>query len=298
LIRSRVVLPAFGGGAVLAVATGCGTILGFEPLEFLGGEPAGADGATEDGTNGADGGNEGGVVGEAGTRDGAGDAATADVVIGPDGAGCPDGMVGIPRGYCIDSTEVTNGAYKEFLDAIDGGLQIQQGPECAWNTQLDHGTDATMFPTNVDWCDAFAYCKWAGKRLCGRIGGGPMEVLSPQAESQWYNACSHDGDRKYPYAGTFDEARCAVSTKTQRYAAWPVITQTCEGGYDGLFDMSGNVAEWEDQCTPVGTPDQHTCSVRGGASGDTDPERVTCAAPGAVLRSTRNLAIGFRCCWP
>jgi hypothetical protein len=38
------------------------------------------------------------------------------------------------------------------------------------------GAGSGNFPiTNVDWCDAYAYCAGIGKRLCGKIGGGTLD---------------------------------------------------------------------------------------------------------------------------
>src|SRR5205085_1833298 len=53
----------------------------------------------------------------------------------------------------------------------------------------------------VDWCDAYAYCKWAGKQLCGEIKGqglDPALANSPDAGA-WYNACSAGGAKDWPY---------------------------------------------------------------------------------------------------
>ena len=33
---------------------------------------------------------------------------------------------------------------------------------------------------NVSWCDAYAYCASHEKRLCGKVGGGALEVMTPK----------------------------------------------------------------------------------------------------------------------
>jgi hypothetical protein len=52
----------------------------------------------------------------------------------------------------------------------------------------------------VDWCDAHAYCKPVGKRLCGKIGGGPnlYADYASASSSEWYRACSSGGSFTYP----------------------------------------------------------------------------------------------------
>jgi formylglycine-generating enzyme required for sulfatase activity len=79
--------------------------------------------------------------------------------------------------FCIDATEVTRGEFLAFLAAPLEQRTAARPPECAWNT-----TDPTINATasglgnpvgEINFCDALAYCAWAGKRLCGRIGGGP-----------------------------------------------------------------------------------------------------------------------------
>ena len=64
-------------------------------------------------------------------------------------------------------------------------------------------TDKTLLVLNgspfpvvgVNWCQAYGFCKSAGKRLCGRIGGGANAFTdyASAAASQWYNACSKVG---------------------------------------------------------------------------------------------------------
>jgi len=73
----------------------------------------------------------------------------------------------------------------------------------------------------------------------------------------------------------------------------------CYGGATTVFDMSGNVAEWENSCNGTGGATD-TCLVRGGAF-DTVPgsSTLTCAysaAQATVARNATAADIGFRCC--
>lgn len=94
-------------------------------------------------------------------------------------------------GYCMDQREVTAREYQEFMQAKNGDTSGQIAT-CAWNKEWmgpltlpdaweimpyeceGRGYDPENYPNRavgcVDWCDAHAYCAWAGKRLCGKVG--------------------------------------------------------------------------------------------------------------------------------
>jgi formylglycine-generating enzyme required for sulfatase activity len=290
LRRTRRAMVGIGASLAASVAIcGCGVILGFEPLEFGGGEIANGDGSVVDGFASGDG--LANPDGGAPVGDGSGPTHEGDA--------CDREMVRIPRGYCIDRTEVTDLAYSRFLDAVDAGLAPEQPPECAWNTDFQMAiAGVNDLPALVDWCDAYAFCKWAGKRLCGRIGGGPFVDGAPKSDSQWYTACSAEGTRTFPYGALYDDSRCAFSGPiTARALPWTVETKTCQGGYDGIYDMLGNAGEWEDSCTSGGADaasDQ--CAVLGGAFDRFDGEFISCTERDFLPRSMTTGTTGFRCC--
>ena len=227
---------------------------------------------------------------------------------------------GSPSIYCIDRSEVKNAEYKAFLDAVGGATAGAQAPACAFNSsyapdtagacnQYDPVGKANLPVACIDWCDAAAYCKWEGKHLCGRVDGGGANPPASSADatmSAWYRACSHAGELDLPYGNVYDGMRCIGLDNT---AIHPVAVPhtDCEGGYSGLYDMSGNVAEWEDSCSgDTGAAD--SCLTRGGSYLDTDKPvgnapSLLCNSkvhgnPGVATkpRSTRNEEIGFRCC--
>jgi len=221
----------------------------------------------------------------------------------------------LPNGgfYCIDRGEVKNVEYQAFLDAQTG--TSGQPSACAFNTSFQPDTlnGCTQFdPVNlknqpvacVDWCDAAAYCKWEGKHLCAKIGGGsnPPATFADATKSEWYRACSHAGDFQLPYGSPYDGMRC-VGLDNTAVRPLAVPNTNCEGGYSGLYDMSGNVAEWEDSCAgDTGASDQ--CLARGGSYLDTNQwvgsaPSLVCDSSGKMAtksRSTRDKEIGFRCC--
>jgi formylglycine-generating enzyme required for sulfatase activity len=234
----------------------------------------------------------------------------------PDAGPCPPGLPGpsmVPVGsFCIDSTEVTLGQYEAFLTAKAGDTSGQP-VTCQWNssyTPLANWPPAVSAPPDqamrgVDWCDAYMYCAWAGKRLCGNADGGssdPNNVSNP-AVSQWFRACSHGGDglHVYPYGLQYDASAC---NGLDRDAQGPLPAQkTCEGAYPGLFDMSGNVIEWEDSCLPTPTsPDagdtsgaSDYCNLRGG-SFLLGSAGLTCGYNIYFGRAGGGGDNGFRCC--
>lgn len=69
---------------------------------------------------------------------------------------------------------------------------------------------------------------------------------------------------------------------------------TCEGGYLGLFDMSGNAPEWEDSCNGQTGPNDG-CFFRGGSHGG-ELYALECSTGSTTGRSVTYDSIGFRCC--
>lgn len=209
--------------------------------------------------------------------------------------------------YCIDATEVSERQYAEFLATSPD--VAAQATDCAWNQYFEPQPfymDTPRGPyeparadspvTEVDFCDARAYCEWAGKRLCGRRGGGslPLDQVEIAEESEWFWACSGGGALAYPYGQDFDASRCAVEEAQHLIGAEP----RCEGGFSGLFDLIGNVWEWEDSCIDDASkaPEDVICSRRGGAT-RVDPTSWSCADRGdPSSRKTRQVDMGIRCC--
>ncbi len=213
--------------------------------------------------------------------------------------------------YAIDSTEVTWGQYKDWLDA---GQAPAQNPECSWNTSFK--PDCTFPATEpdfpvvcVDWCDAYAYCKAVGKRLCGKIGGGPngfgdsFDALN----DQWDNACTSATAHCYPYGGSNlmgqtdgYELKACNGYHAQENATTAVGSySTCQSsvaGYSGVYDLSGNAAEWQDVCQfPDDGPDDR-CNLRGGSFDDTQL-RLSCRGiDDTKVRNHASVFVGFRCC--
>ena len=247
------------------------------------------------------------------------DALSASDGLGPDGStvatdpnGCPIGhgpaMVRVDGKFCIDSTEVTHAQYKEFLDAM-GGSTGTQIPECSANTSFrpDDDPQWTLAPgrdgypiTQVDWCDAHAFCAWSGKRLCGRIGTGgavatePAIVADPKVD-EWFYACSEGGKRTFPYGSSYDLAACngelgdGGDGRISEVKSFP----GCQGGFPGIFDMSGNVMEWENACTS--SEPSAACFVR--SNGFFEGEDVAdCSSFRSQPRTGFLFHIGIRCC--
>jgi sulfatase modifying factor 1 len=214
--------------------------------------------------------------------------------------------------YCIDSTEVTNAQYGQFLASIGAAPGMAARPMgCEMQTDFTPRFDAMhvawpaapgtdRYPVVVvNWCQAYAYCKWAGKRLCGNIGGGPTVQKNPvtlpeAAQSQWMYACSKGGAMMYPYppGNTFDPNACGGIGSG--VALGDVGSQaSCVGGYLGIHDMSGSVWEWVDSCGSVSA--QANCTALGGAY-DSTPTELECSGFRFAQRTTAGNNVGFRCC--
>ncbi len=268
------------------------------------GGATGGSAGTTGGSGGATGGSGGTTGGSGGTTGGSGGAtggtggATGGTGGGPT---CPGGggtaqMLAMPGG-CIDKTEVTQEQYSAWL----GGSPSTSGQPtgCSGNTSFvpscnyNPVTTANKPVVCVDWCDAFAYCKAAGKRLCGAIGGGTVAPASntDPAKSQWHLACTQNGTRTYPYGSIFDKLAC-VGLDNNNFIATQNVgsVPTCQGGYPLLYDMSGNAAEWEDSCETNGD-----CYARGGHYLSV-PADLACAAKPKFPRMSHDKSRGFRCC--
>jgi len=282
-------------GRVAALALGCaaaGACGLFPDLADLGGGDATSDVTPVDASDAAS--SEAGV--EAGS----------DAL--PEAGPKCQGTAGPPMvaidGFCIDSTEVTNAEYQAFVGAtaIDAAAFP---PTCvAWKTTLNPQKapppGSNDYPVVwIDWCDAYAYCAWAGKRLCGRIDGGALAPggMNDVAQDEWYVACSNVGANVYPYGAVWDAGACNGPERDAGSVLPASSMPGCVGG--GIYDMVGNADEWIDSCLSASTGPEgglDKCERRSGSWEDPDGSLQNCTFARIGSRNEEDLDIGFRCC--
>ncbi|MEZ4227477.1 MAG: SUMF1/EgtB/PvdO family nonheme iron enzyme [Polyangiaceae bacterium] len=205
---------------------------------------------------------DGSAGGSGGTGGASGVGGSLDSGTGGDPSKCPQGrgpaMVDMGS-YCIDSTEVSRLQFQEFLDDQKNAATPQFGG-CKSNS-FDNVANCPGAPATTphlpagcaDWCDAWAFCSWAGKRLCGKLGGGPLtkdEITQPQV-SEWAHACTQGGSSLYPWgdspANNCNFGPCSGGYCTHLVGSHPQCTGTAPP-FDGVFDLLGNVYEFVESC--------------------------------------------------
>ena len=239
--------------------------------------------------------------------------------------------------YCIDATEVSVAQYRDFLEHhVENDLPARDFPDtCAWKANtVDAFTprgsgDNPYLWTNyadktheqkpvqgVDWCDAAVYCAWAGKRLCGADdGGGPMSATTdPNAgwtqTGEWFRACIGPGETQYPYGGTYVPTACNTedmmgdSDQVEPFLTTDVTApSTCAAPWpDGnVYDLGGNVFEFEDNCVAIGDPgpEDDICYTRSGSYTlmDAGCKWAGLGGNGPTARNAHTEFLGVRCCW-
>lgn len=129
--------------------------------------------------------------------------------------------------FYIDKYEVTTSRYANFLEATGGEKPFK------WN-DVTFREDGDRPVVGVNWHEAQAYCRWAGKRLL--------------TEAEWEKASRETDGRTYPWGNeepTADRGNFNQGLRWRGYATLTVVGSFKSGKSPfGVFDLAGNVSEW------------------------------------------------------
>jgi len=198
--------------------------------------------------------------------------------------------------FYMDSLEITNGRYLEFVKAT--GHRIPEHPRDKTLTLWQGATVPAAFKDhpviNVDWSDAAAYCAWAGRRL--------------PTEAEWERAARGTTGRRFPW-GDAEPTRTLANYLNQ----WrnggglePVGSHPQGASPEGVQDLQGNVWEWVSDWydphyyekgplrNPKG-PNEGTRKVMRGSGWESEAPLLRSAHRLSSDPKNRNHSLGFRC---
>ena len=191
--------------------------------------------------------------------------------------------------FLIDLYEVTTGQYAVFLAAE------KRAPPWLWES-VDLSLHRDRPVIGVDWHDADAYCRWAGKRL--------------PTEAEWEKAARGTDGRLYPWGNQEPTALLANFALGARFSYSQVLmpVDRYEPGRSpfGLYHMAGNVWEWTQDWygaqyyqsgqtnNPTGPVQGEFKVLRGGSWSDL-PKYLLSYGRFKLPPGTKNSYTGFRC---
>ncbi len=191
--------------------------------------------------------------------------------------------------FYMDRFEVTTARYARFL-AATGSQAVPEGWEASTPS-----VGGELPVIGVDWNEADAYCRWAGKRL--------------PTEAEWEKAARGTDGRRYPWGDlspTLEHANHHNMSPTAYDGGLAAVgTHRAGDSPYGLSDLAGNASEWVadwysesfaagDVRNPTGPDSGERKVIRGG--GRFDPgDRISAVKRYYASPDQRNEDVGFRC---
>ncbi|MCE7925023.1 MAG: hypothetical protein DYG98_18370 [Haliscomenobacteraceae bacterium CHB4] len=188
--------------------------------------------------------------------------------------------------FFIDSTEVTNAEYALFLK--DPLVRIHwyghplepAGKNYTPKFWQQEGYNDPLQPVvGVDWWDAYAYAKWAGKRL--------------PTKEEWEIAARMGKVNYYPWGDNYIDSLCATLEKEKKYPI-PVTENSGDFAPSNVQNLAGNVSEWTSSEETEGVPSVNAY-IKGGNYMRLGKIYSILFLDEKAPKNMRHQSVGFRC---